>query len=346
MAEILELTDLHKVFPGRTKRSASVHAVQGVSLSIGPGRTFGLVGETGCGKSTIARLSLGLLEPSRGTVRVCDRDLSTLRRNELREMRAEMQMVFQDPYASLNPRRTIRQSLHAAFEVHGQSGGAIRTIVDELAETVGLSRAQLERYPRGLSGGQRQRAGIARALALEPKLIVCDEPVSALDVSIQAQILNLLRDLQSKSDLTFLFISHDLRVVRHMADEIGVMYLGHMVEVGSADVVYRSPAHPYTRALLSAVPDQDEGGEGTGSRIMLTGDVPSPLSPPTGCPFHTRCQRAREIAGDLSEVPAQCRSEMPPVQTLPSGAKVACWFPEGEAETPEKKQVKPREVPR
>ena len=276
------------------------------------GETLGLVGESGCGKSTTARLILRLLDSTEGTIRFEGQDITKLKRRSLRPLRREMQMVFQDPYSSLNPRQTVGQIIGTPFAIH-RTPGSTKAKVQDLMNRVGLNPEHYNRYPHEFSGGQRQRIGVARALALSPKLIVCDEPVSALDVSIQAQILNLLLSLQQDFDLTYLFISHDLGVVRHVSDRIAVMYLGRIVEMGAADEVYARPKHPYTAALLSAVPK----GEGQGrERIVLTGDVPSPVDPPPGCAFHPRCPKARLVTGRTDEVPENCRTDVPDLRRV------------------------------
>jgi peptide/nickel transport system ATP-binding protein/oligopeptide transport system ATP-binding protein len=326
---LVEVEGLTKHFPITQgvifqKQIGAVQAVEDVSFSIVRGETLGLVGESGCGKSTTARLVIRLLEPTAGTVRFDGRDISHLKPGEMRPLRREMQIVFQDPYASLNPRHTVGQIVGAPFSIHHIQGDR-RTMVGSLMERVGLNPEHYNRYPHEFSGGQRQRIGVARALALNPRLIVADEPVSALDVSIQAQILNLLKDLQAELDLTYLFISHDLGVVRHVSDRIAVMYLGRIVEVAGADDLYDDPRHPYTAALLSAVPKGHEGA--ARNRIVLQGDVPSPANPPTGCPFHPRCPKAREVTGSDAEVPENCRTEMPPLAPLADGHVAACWYP-------------------
>ena len=326
---LVEVEGLTKSFPITQgiifqKQIGAVQAVVDVTLHIGRGETLGLVGESGCGKSTTARLITRLLEPTAGTVRLEGRDITHLGRSDLRPLRREMQMVFQDPYGALNPRHTVGQIIAAPFQIHHVPGDR-RAMVQELMARVGLNPEHYNRYPHEFSGGQRQRIGVARALALNPRLIVADEPVSALDVSIQAQILNLLKDLQDEGDLTYLFISHDLGVVRHVSDRIAVMYLGHLVEVAGADRLYDDPRHPYTAALLSAVPKGHEGA--ARNRIVLTGDVPSPADPPPGCPFHPRCPKARMVAGSGDEVPENCRSEMPPLEEVAPGHTVACWYP-------------------
>jgi peptide/nickel transport system ATP-binding protein len=325
---ILEVEHLTKRFPihrGLLQRTAGhVHAVEDVSFTVGRGETLGLVGESGCGKSTTARLVLKLIEATSGTVKFNGRDITRFSRREMRPLRREMQIVFQDPYSSLNPRQTVGQIIGAPYAIHKTEGSRKRR-VQELMDRVGLNPEHYNRYPHEFSGGQRQRIGVARALALSPKLIVCDEPVSALDVSIQAQILNLLQGLQRDFDLTYLFISHDLGVVRHISDRIAVMYLGRIVEVAPADLLYSDPRHPYTAALLSAVPKGRVDGAYTG-RIVLPGDVPSPVDPPPGCPFHPRCPKAHLIAGK-DAVPEACRTEMPPLGRLSQDHYAACWYP-------------------
>ena len=306
------------------KEVARVHAVEDVTFTIYPGETVGLVGESGCGKSTTARLVTRLLEPTAGSIWFEGRDISKLSRREMRPVRREMQMIFQDPYASLNPRQTVGQIVGAPFRIH-RTEGDTKKKVQALMDRVGLNPEHYNRYAHEFSGGQRQRIGVARALALRPKLIVCDEPVSALDVSIQAQILNLLEDLQEEFKLTYLFISHDLGVVRHISDRIAVMYLGHIVELASADELYANPKHPYTAALLSAVPKGHAGSNLT-ERITLEGDVPSPVNPPSGCPFHPRCPKARSVAGG-DGIPDNCRTEMPPFGEVEANHRAACWYP-------------------
>lgn len=276
-----------------------VHAVDGISFNIRRGETFGLVGESGCGKSTAGRAILQLHHPTSGKVYFNDVDLVSMKSEELRKMRQRMQMIFQDPYASLNPRMIIRDIVGEPLVVHGATvNQEFKEKVDQLLETVRLNSGFASRYPHEFSGGQRQRIGIARALALEPEFIICDEPISALDVSIQAQIINLLEDLQEKLNLTYLFIAHDLSVVRHISDRVGVMYLGVMVEAASRDELYHHPLHPYTQALLSAVPVPDPFVEEKRKRIILQGDVPSPVNPPSGCRFRTRCPLAEKVCTD------------------------------------------------
>ena len=327
---LVEVEGLTKRFPihrGLLQRTVGyVHAVEDVTFSIRRGETLGLVGESGCGKSTTARLFLKLLEATEGTIRFEGREITRLSAREMRPLRREIQMVFQDPYSSLNPRQTVGQIIGTPFAIHGTEGST-KSRVQDLMERVGLNPEHYNRYPHEFSGGQRQRIGVARALALSPKVIVCDEPVSALDVSIQAQILNLLLSLQHDFDLTYLFISHDLGVVRHVSDRIAVMYLGRIVEIGEAGDVYGVPKHPYTAALLSAVPTGEAGGEMKRERIILSGDVPSPVDPPPGCAFHPRCPKARLVSGSADEVPEDCRTEIPPLRDSGGGQQTACWYP-------------------
>ncbi|MBP3040239.1 dipeptide ABC transporter ATP-binding protein [Bacillaceae bacterium Marseille-Q3522] len=314
---LLKIEHLKKNFPIRAgvfgKKIGDVKAVDDVSFSIKKGETLGLVGESGCGKSTTGRMLLRLLEPSEGKIIFEGKDVTGLSKREIRKLRGQMQMIFQDPFASLNPRHTVERILEEPLIVHGIKDKEVRKKkVRELLEVVGLNSYHANRYPHQFSGGQRQRIGIARALSLNPKLIIADEPVSALDVSIQAQVLNLMKDLQKKYDLTYLFIAHDLGVVRHISDRVGVMYLGRLVELADSEELYQNPEHPYTKALLSAVPiaDVDYKKE----RIVLQGDVPSPANPPSGCSFHTRCPLAFE----------KCSLERPVLKEVKPGHFAAC----------------------
>ena len=321
---ILEVVNLQKYFPvtrGIIFRSkvGDVKAVDGLNFSIAKGETLGLVGESGCGKSTTGRLLVRLLEPTAGTVRFSGTDITHLSASRLQPFRRDIQMIFQDPYSSLNPRHTIGTIVSAPFRIQGiATPKGIKRSVQELLELVGLSPEHYNRYPHEFSGGQRQRIGIARALALRPKLIVCDEPVSALDVSIQAQVINLLQDVQSELDLTYVFIAHDLSVVRHISNRVAVIYLGKIVELADNIDLYEHPLHPYTHALLSAVPVPDPDREKSRERILLSGDVPSPLNPPPACRFHTRCWKAQEI----------CKTVEPPLLEIAPRHEVACHFPE------------------
>jgi oligopeptide/dipeptide ABC transporter ATP-binding protein len=300
------------------RKIGAVQAVDGVSFDVNRGETLGIVGETGCGKSTTARLMMRLLDATAGEVRFDGQDITQLKGAKLKAIRRELQMIFQDPYSSLNPRKTVGSIIGQPFAIHGlQTGkGERKRAVQELMETVGLNPEHYNRYPHEFSGGQRQRIGVARALALKPKLLIADEPVSALDVSIQAQVLNLLRDMQRQLGLTLVFIAHDLSVVRHMCDRVAVMYLGRVVELGPADPVYDYPRHPYTGALLSAVPIADPSAR-KDERTLLSGDVPSPANPPRACRFHTRCPKAQEL----------CSVEDPPLQDKGTGTEAACHFP-------------------
>ena len=313
---LLEVRDLRKSFPvggGWLRQRRWLRAVDGVDLELNEGETLGVVGESGCGKSTMARLILRLIEADGGEVRFEGRDVLGLPRGELRALRRRMQIIFQDPYASLNPRMSIGEAIGEGLLVHGLGdSSARRERVQELLEVVGLRADHADRYPHEFSGGQRQRIGIARALAVEPKLVIGDEPVSSLDVSIQAQILNLLLDLQERFGLAYIFISHDLRVVRHLTDRIAVMYLGRVVERAASAVLYEAPQHPYTEALLSAIPNPDPARHR--ERITLHGDVPSPIDPPSGCPFHPRCPHAVE----------RCRTDVPELREVRPGRWSAC----------------------
>jgi oligopeptide/dipeptide ABC transporter ATP-binding protein len=321
---LVEVKNLKKYFPinkGVMRREiAHVHAVDDVTLSIAGGETLGLVGESGCGKSTLGRCIVRLLEPTDGEVTFDGRSITRLRTRALRSTRRQMQMIFQDPYASLNPRKRVGSIIGDPMKIHGIGDRKERKRkVEELLDTVGLSPEHYNRFPHEFSGGQRQRIGVARALALRPKLIVADEPVSALDVSIQAQILNLLAELQDQFDLTYLFIAHDLAVVRHISDRIAVMYLGVIVEISPADELYDNPLHPYTISLLSAVPIPDPDVETKRETILLAGDLPSPADPPPACRFHTRCPYVQ---------PTKCRTDVPPLRKLGEEHLVACHWAE------------------
>ncbi|MCR8849696.1 dipeptide ABC transporter ATP-binding protein [Rossellomorea sp. SC111] len=314
---LLKVENLKKHFPitggilGRPV--SSVKAVDGVSFTVNKGETLGIVGESGCGKSTTGRMLMRLIDPSDGKVTFEDRELTSLSNSEMRKVRREMQMVFQDPFASLNPRHTVEKILEEPLKVHGMGSAKERKErVHELLNIVGLSSYHAKRYPHQFSGGQRQRIGIARALMTKPKLIIADEPVSALDVSIQSQVLNLMQDLQKEFGLTYIFIAHDLGVVRHISDRVGVMYLGKMVELSNSENLYEKPLHPYTQALLSAVPVPDPGFKR--ETILLQGDIPSPSNPPSGCTFHTRCPHATDI----------CKQKVPEFKEHQPGHYVAC----------------------
>jgi len=321
---LLKVNDLVKNFPVKagllSRRREQVHAVDRVSFDIEPGETLGLVGESGSGKSTTGRCILRLVEPTGGEVWFEGRNVLELDAAAFRALCRDMQIIFQDPFASLNPRMTVGAIIGEALTIHNlaPSKSAFAERVVSLLETVGLQADHMRRYPHEFSGGQRQRIGIARALAVEPKLIVCDEPVSALDVSIQAQVINLLEDIQNEQNLAYVFIAHDLSVVRHISDRVIVMYLGKVMEEAPRDTLYEHPLHPYTHALLSAVPTPDPNKEAKKERILLTGDLPSPQNPPSGCVFRTRCPKAQQ----------KCADEVPlPVEKAP-GHRVACHFPE------------------
>ena len=321
---LVRLRGVRKLFPITRgilfqKRIGNVHAVDGVDLDVFPGETVGLVGETGCGKSTLARVVMRLYDATEGTIEFDGDDVTNLKGRELRDLRRNMQMMFQDPFASLNPRKTVGSIIGEPFRLHKTvPRNRIKPEVQQIMELVGLNPEHYNRYPHEFSGGQRQRIGVARSLALRPKLIVCDEPVSALDVSIQAQVLNLLEDLQEEFNLTYLFIAHDLSVVKHVSDRVAVMYLGKIVEMADGDNLYKNPKHPYTGALLSAVPIADPDLAAARKRIILEGDVPSPIDPPSGCRFHPRCPNAQF---------PKCKEEEPLLRHMHPGQVAACHFP-------------------
>ncbi|NKY14863.1 ABC transporter ATP-binding protein [Streptomyces somaliensis] len=330
---VLEVRDLVKHYPLTRgvlfrRQVGAVRAVDGVSFDLGPGETLGIVGESGCGKSTVARMLVGLERPTSGAIRYRGEDVTRLSGRALKAVRRDVQMVFQDPYTSLNPRMTVGDIVGEPYEIHPEAApkGDRRRRVRELLEVVGLNPEHVNRYPHQFSGGQRQRIGIARALALRPRVVVADEPVSALDVSVQAQVVNLLERLQDEFGLSYVFIAHDLSVVRHISDRVGVMYLGRIVETGTDTEIYDHPTHPYTQALLSAVPVPDPGARERRERILLPGDVPSPANPPSGCRFRTRCWKARE----------RCALEVPPLavpaafrdDATPARHDSACHFAE------------------
>ena len=330
-AALVEAKDLYKYFPiyaGLTSRHvADVRAVDGVSFTIQEGETLGLVGESGSGKTTIGRLLLRLLPATKGEIDFEERNILTMKRGDIRRLRRSVQIIFQDPFASLNPRMSIGEIVGEPIRIHGLAKGKdVDDRVRELLGLVGLQPYHANRYPHEFSGGQRQRVGIARALAVQPRFIVCDEPVSALDVSIQAQVINLLEDLQEKFKLTYLFIAHDLSVVRHISTRVAVMYVGKIIEIADRDDLYENPLHPYTQALLSAIPIPDPAVEARRKRIILTGDIPSPVNPPSGCRFHTRCP----IAFD------RCKVEIPPLRSYRGSHVAAChWVEEHGGNAPD-----------
>ncbi len=331
---LLEVRDLVKHFPITsgvilTRQVGAVQAVDGIDLDVREGETLGIVGESGCGKSTTARLLMRLLEPTSGSIKFEGREIAGIKGAELKALRREVQMIFQDPYSSLNPRKTIGSIIGEPYIIHGMhtGEGERKKAVTEIMDIVGLNPEHYNRYPHEFSGGQRQRIGVARALALRPKMIIADEPVSALDVSIQAQILNLLRDLQRELGLTLVFIAHDLSVVRHMCDRIAVMYLGKVVELASSEELYSHPRHPYTGALMSAVPVADPRLAARKKRQILGGDVPSPTNPPQACRFHTRCPKAQE---------GTCDTDVPLLETKDGGNLAACHFPLTDQEVAER----------
>jgi oligopeptide/dipeptide ABC transporter ATP-binding protein len=321
--DLLVAEDLQMHFPIRRgllrRKVGAVQAVDGLTFSVKRGETLSIVGESGCGKTTTGRLLTRLLEPTGGKVTLDGRDITHLSMSDMRPLRRDIQMIFQDPYSSLNPRHTVGTIVGAPYRLQKvDPPGGVKKTVQELLELVGLNPEHYNRYPHEFSGGQRQRIGIARTLALRPKLIVADEPVSALDVSIQAQVVNLLEDLQNEFDLTYVMIAHDLSVVRHVSDRVAVMYLGKIMEIADRTSLYERPMHPYTVALLSAVPIPDTSRKNNRERIRLQGDVPSPINPPSGCRFHTRCWKAQEI----------CKTVEPPLADLAPGHQAACHFPE------------------
>jgi oligopeptide/dipeptide ABC transporter ATP-binding protein len=328
---LLTVSDLKKHFPIRRgvlqRQVGAVKAVDGISFSVRESETLGLVGESGCGKSTAGRVITRLIDPTSGSIRFDGREIGGLGGSQMRDLRKDIQIIFQDPYSSLNPRHTVGTIIGAPFRIQNtKTEHGVKAAAQALMERVGLNPEHYNRYPHEFSGGQRQRIGIARAVALRPRLIVCDEPVSALDVSIQAQVVNLLEDLQNEFQIAYIFVAHDLSVVRHISNRVAVMYLGKIMELADRDVLYSAPMHPYTHALMSAVPIPDPNKETHRSRVLLTGDLPSPINPPSGCVFHTRCPKYREV---LSEGDQQrCRGEVPLLEIKQAGHFAACHFPE------------------